>query len=98
MRGDAERHAPLLRNIFTRVRSTRRTAAFEVHVAMTWDWFEMRALDGDAAPRWPMARVISIRWLWASSHSCQNLIDSPTELLHSRSRNRCLRGSISGTL
>lgn len=36
---------------------------FEIHVPITWEWFEMRAFDDKADPRWPDAINDTIGWL-----------------------------------
>ena len=36
---------------------------FQIHVPANWEWFEMRAFDGKADPRWPDAVNQTVAWM-----------------------------------
>jgi hypothetical protein len=47
---------------------------FEIHVPMTWEWFEMRAFDRKADPRWPDAVNQTVAWLTRDPKTFDDLI------------------------
>jgi hypothetical protein len=47
---------------------------FEIHVPMTWEWFEMRAFDGKADPRWPDALNQAVGWLARDRKTFDDLV------------------------
>jgi hypothetical protein len=47
---------------------------FEIHVPMTWEWFEMRAFDGKADPRWPDALNQTVGWLTRDPKTFDDLV------------------------
>jgi hypothetical protein len=47
---------------------------FEIHVPMRYEWFEMRAFDGKADPRWPDALNQSVGWLTRDPKTFDDLV------------------------
>ena len=47
---------------------------FEIHVPITWEWFEMRAFDGKADPRWPDAVNQTVAWLARDPKTFDDLV------------------------
>ena len=47
---------------------------FVIHVPMTWEWFEMRAFDGKADPRWPDAVNQTVAWLARDPKTFDDLV------------------------
>jgi hypothetical protein len=46
---------------------------FEIHVPMSYEWFEMTKFDGDADPRWPDAQH-SVAWLSRDPKTFEDLV------------------------
>jgi hypothetical protein len=47
---------------------------FEIHVPMRYEWFEMRAFDGKADPRWPDAVNNTVVWLTRDPKTFDDLV------------------------
>jgi hypothetical protein len=47
---------------------------FEIHVPMHYVWFEMRAFDGKADPRWPDALHHTVGWLSRDPKTFDDLV------------------------
>lgn len=47
---------------------------FEIHVPMRYEWFEMRAFDGAADPRWPDAVNQTVGWLTRDPKTFDDLV------------------------
>jgi hypothetical protein len=47
---------------------------FEIHVPMRYEWFEMRAFDGKADPRWPDALNQTVAWLTRDPKTFDDLV------------------------
>ncbi len=47
---------------------------FEIHVPLNWEWFEMRAFDGEADPRWPDAINQTVAWLARDPKTFDDLV------------------------
>ncbi|MEA2240141.1 MAG: hypothetical protein QOC81_4865 [Thermoanaerobaculia bacterium] len=47
---------------------------FEIHVPMNWEWFEMRAFDENADPRWPDAVNQTVGWLARDPKTFDDLV------------------------
>jgi hypothetical protein len=47
---------------------------FEIHVPTTWEWFEMRAFNGKADPRWPDAVNQTVAWLARDPKTFDDLV------------------------
>ena len=46
---------------------------FEIHVPMSYEWFEMTKFDGDADPRWPDAQH-TVAWLSRDPKTFEDLV------------------------
>jgi len=47
---------------------------FEIHVPVRYEWFEMRAFDGKADPRWPDAVNHTVAWLTRDPKTFEDLV------------------------
>jgi hypothetical protein len=47
---------------------------FEIHVPVHYEWFEMRAFDGNADPRWPDAVNRTVAWLTRDPKTFDDLV------------------------
>ena len=47
---------------------------FQIHVPTNWEWFEMRAFDGKADPRWPDAVNQTVAWLARDPKTFDDLV------------------------
>src|SRR5258706_13649728 len=47
---------------------------FQIHAPANWEWFEMRAFDGKADPRWPDALNQTVAWLARNPKTFDNVV------------------------